>query len=68
MLGGSIGSSDTLKKISNLSFIDGTLMTSLSGMVTCIFANAPLESRFKSTLSVLGEFLGRSCWFSSYKI
>jgi hypothetical protein len=60
MIGGSIGSSDTLKKKMNLYFIDGTLMTSLSGMVTCIFSNAPSKSKFKSTLLVLGGFLGRS--------
>jgi hypothetical protein len=34
-------------------------MTSLKGMVTCILDSAPSESKFKSTLSVLGGFLGR---------
>jgi hypothetical protein len=44
----------------SLSFIDGTFMTSLSGMVPCILANANSRSKFKSTLLVLGGFLGSS--------
>ena len=35
-------------------------MISFSGMVMCIFANAPSKSKFESTLLVLGGFLGRS--------
>jgi hypothetical protein len=35
-------------------------MTSLKGIVTCIFASAPSKSKFKSVLSFLGGFLGRS--------
>jgi hypothetical protein len=53
-----MGPSDPLKKLSNHSLTDGTLMTSLRGMVTCILDSAPSKSKFKSTLSVL-EVLGR---------
>jgi hypothetical protein len=73
MIGWSISSSDSLKKKMNLYFTDGTLMTSLNGMVTCIFTNAPSKSKFNSTLSVLGGFLGRImfmggglCWRNFY--
>jgi hypothetical protein len=52
-----MGPSDPLKKLSNRSLTDGTLMTSLRGMVTCILDSAPSKSKFKSTLSVL-EVLG----------
>jgi hypothetical protein len=60
MIGGSIGSFELLKKKLNLYFTDGTLMTSLDGMVTRIFSSAPSKSKFKSTFLVLGGFLGRS--------
>ena len=54
-----MGPSDPLKKLSNHSLTDDTLMTSLKGMVTCILDSAPLKSKFKSTFSVL-DVLGRS--------
>jgi hypothetical protein len=59
MIGGSIGSSAPLKKLSNISLTYGTLMNSLKGIVTCILDSAPSKSKFKSTLSVLKGFLGR---------
>jgi hypothetical protein len=59
MIGGSIDPYEPLNKLSNISSMDGTLMSSLKGMVTCILDSAPSKSNFNSTLSVLGGFLGR---------
>jgi hypothetical protein len=60
-MGGSIGSSCTLKNFSNLFFIEGTLMISLRGIVKLIFSKALSKSKFKSLLSFFGKAgLGRS--------
>jgi hypothetical protein len=59
IIGGSIGSTNTKKKVSKCSLMDGIFIASLRGTFPCIFDNAPSKSKFRSTLPGL-DVLGRS--------